>query len=314
MKILKSCRIGSRHRKNGKPCQDRCRTLKAGQRHIFLIADGHSHPSHCRSGIAAAMVCQVAQDVLSDPHIPYEVVPQMIKSRFDRSVRKHLQLFPLSFCERQLLYGHTPETAYGTTLLVAVVSPQGTYLLRLGDGEIHAMDADGSFFPALKGKLVSSMFSNDAEQNMETAFYPQTAAAIMMFSDGFCSPEARPAPLVRQMLEPDATALRENILQAGDCGDDQTVILAMDTSITTTPEFQSALKHYLAGLEVNRELATLERKLQSSKAILSGMIRKLEAIGPSSKDWNRVLAELLKEGQAYTTLLDQCDKVIEGGM
>lgn len=313
MKTMTSCRVGSRHVRARKPCQDRCRIVTVKDRHIFIIADGHGHRSHCRSVPAAVIACSVAAKTLGDLDIPFEQAPKIIKEQFDKKVAMHMLRHPFSFQERQLLYGYPLEAAYGTTLLACVVCPQGTFLLRLGDGEIHALKSDGTFYPAVKGKLVSSMYSPDAADQMETAFYPEPAAAIMMFSDGFRNAEEHPTSLLRLLEQPQANAISEDVLQAGDCGDDQTVILAIDRQLAADPEFQAALQEQRNRTAARQEAARLSGEMHRCKVVIRGLAGKLAAVDPEGKDWDRVLSQLLREGAEYASVQQRHNDLFEGG-
>ena len=178
-------------------------------------------------------------------------------------------------------------------------------MLRLGDGQIHAMKADGTFYPPLKGKLVSSMYSPDAAQNMETAFYPEPAAAVMMFSDGFYSREEHPTELVRQLVDYQAAAISEDALRAGDCGDDQTVIVAMDEKVVASGSFRNGLMNHLWSAANMNELCCY-------RATVDGLARKLVAIGPQAKEWDRVLAQIMEQGGTYFALLEGRNNLMEG--
>lgn len=239
-------RAGSAHR----GCQDRYRVLRREDRLILLVSDGHGGRPYTRSGLGARFACAAAEAVLRK-ETDSDFIPAAIKDRYDAMVAKHLALRPLEDWEAERL-GSLPQPAvYGATLLAAVITPTATELFQLGDGEIHALKADGTFFPGLpadgdcQGNLTTSLAHNRefALRHFRTVRYPEPAAGLMLFSDG-CEGGVHQSAVGLADLPALDTHL-ENMLHITNHGDDQTFLLTWNPEIVDTEPFRNTLTEAL---------------------------------------------------------------------
>lgn len=243
---------GSSHKKaRNKPCQDRLLVRQSEDALLLAVADGHGGTPYCRSGFGARLACQAAAAVLlSSGGLDDRQAAAALKDKFDSLVRKHLAFRPLSGEEKFLLCGRPDASAYGTTLLAAVIRTEGTAVYQIGDGGIYLLDEKGRFLPALtedsdcSGCITSSMaYDNDRYMNhIRIRHYPGRPAAAMLFSDGygFSSPLPWQAACILRQPDQLESAL-DQLLRQGDHGDDQSFILACAPNKIAAPAFWEGL-------------------------------------------------------------------------
>ena len=233
---------GSAHRS----CQDRYRIIRDEDRLILICADGHGGKAYTRSGLGARFVCAAAAEILR-ANTPDAQVAGAIKARYDRMVAAHLARRPLEDWEWNRLGQRPPHVVYGTTMLAAVITRTGLAMYQLGDGDIHAIRCDGSFFPPMaddsgcQGNLTTS-FANSADvvaRHFRMQRYDEPAAALVMFSDG-C--EGGLTPAVTGLLDlPALQTHLEDTLDQTRHGDDQTLLVAYHPATVYAAPFQEAL-------------------------------------------------------------------------
>lgn len=233
---------GSRH----SFCQDYYVTAHHEKRMILVVSDGHGAATYTRSGWGANFACNAMVEVLQSGIAPADV-PAAVKDLYDVLVAEHLAEHPLADWEVERV-GNDPHCAvYGATLLAACITPNGTDLYQLGDGEIHALDASGSFLPALpedelcRGNLTTSIAHNRdfALKHFRTMHYDAPVTAIMLMSDGCDGGFLRTANALSDTPQLENT-LRA-MLRTTDRGDDQTVLLAYDPGAVNTEDFHHGL-------------------------------------------------------------------------
>lgn len=229
-KTLTSHKIGWEHKKAGKVCQDRFLVRHIGQRLLLAVADGHGGAPYSRSLTGARLACQAAEKVFSVPQPDYNRAHLLIKGVFDWLVREHLERFPLN-PEEQALLGQAPgQYAYGTTLICAVLEPQGVYRYHLGDGELHIVDANGRLMAPLPEDpdcvcgFTTSLVEDTAPSDARWEYTPVPAAAAILFTDGYDCGTPVPWQLL-SLLETLPEEIPQQLLRAGTNGDDQTVVI-----------------------------------------------------------------------------------------
>ena len=219
------------------------------------------------------MACASALHALSDPALSPEALAGAIRQRYERLCRRHLARHPLTEREQALLAGLDPLYAYGTTLVCARTDAAGTTLLRIGDSEVLALGPDGLPFPILAadpnctGSATTSLADPDAETAARVARYDRPAAALLLFTDGYSyratargasGPAARPLP----------DAIPAELLDRGDHGDDQTVLLAADEALCAGEGFLRGLTELLDRLAAAEALRKLQRERREVMAYL----------------------------------------------
>lgn len=245
-------------------CQDRYRALRLEDRLILVVADGHGGRPYTRSALGADFGCSAAVAALRE-EVEGGDIPAAIKDRYDAMVAEHLACHPLEDDELERVGDLPHPVVYGTTLLAAVLTLDSTELYQLGDGEIHILKADGTFFPALpdddgcRGNMTTSLANNRefALSHFRHARYQEPTAALMMFSDGCDGGLLRAAA---GLAEPPALlAHLENMLHRTNHGDDQTFLLTYDPGIVEKDSFREGLS---AALQTMRAEAKRRKREQ----------------------------------------------------
>lgn len=254
-------KTGSAHR----VCQDRFRTVCDQDRLILIAADGHGGRPYTRSGLGARFACAAAEAALR-AGIDDGSIPAAIKDRYDAMVAKHLALRPLEAWELERLGGRARREVYGATLLAAMITPDSTLLVQLGDGEIHALKEDGTFFPRLpddsacRGNLTTSLCNSRAFalDSFRVIRYPEPAAALMMFTDGCEGGLLQAASGVADL--PCLQAHLDAMLRTTNHGDDQTFLLAVDAGAVEQAAFRDTLTAALEDMKAAAKRARQEAR------------------------------------------------------
>lgn len=224
---------------NHRHCQDACLIRQLPESTVLAVADGHGGSAYVRSGLGARFACAAAAKLLA-AGISTEEFPAAMKDTFDRMTQKHLLHRPLEDWESERLRGLPPLQSYGTTLLAAHLTPEGTRVFQLGDGGIHALDSHGRFLPELPpdpdclGSITTSLVQpgEQVHSHFRSAFY-KDCAVITLFTDGYCC-SGRPIGLLEALGDPEAT---EAALKKGWRGDDQTLLLAVLSDAAASEAF-----------------------------------------------------------------------------
>ena len=203
---------GAAHHAAGLPNQDAvaCRTPAAGGGEtIVAVADGHGHWRHFRSAngsaLAVAVGCQVGSVLaaeLADQAAGADA-ETAVRSSLGRLVREwrsavaeHLARHPYTAEEQATLdtTGDSVDVPYGSTLLVAVVSPPWLALAQIGDGDFLAVrPGGGSVVPLpgderLDGLRTTSLCQPDAEEAFRVGVHNLDEVpllALLIATDGF---------------------------------------------------------------------------------------------------------------------------------
>jgi serine/threonine protein phosphatase PrpC len=159
---------GAQHERKGLPNQDHLtlRAARDGLEILVAVADGHGSPHNCRSELGAMLATHVAVDLLAEtlhrigPEGPTSVkrtvealLPVRISQAWASAVRRELLRHPLT--EEELArvreqegdrglkrLARNPLSAYGSTLLCALVSEDFVAYLQIGDGDIFELRGD----------------------------------------------------------------------------------------------------------------------------------------------------------------------------
>ncbi len=157
---------GSSHERSGLPNQDSAEfwpeTSDPHSRTILAIADGHGSAKCCRSNLGsefavleALETCRLLAECNEPDLTPikrqieeYALAKNLVRNWRER-VEQHYADNPFSDEElvRMEITDHTqginPWSAYGATLLVAVVTERFVLYMQLGDGDIVVVDGNG---------------------------------------------------------------------------------------------------------------------------------------------------------------------------
>lgn len=323
-KLMNIKRLGGRtaELKRYKPCQDYGMVIKHGAATIILAADGHGGSPYARSQLGSRIVCGAAARLLTQG-VPHEEFPARLKAEFDRLTAKHLRFRPVTQDERERLRVlrrncsepvELPEQVlYGTTFLAAVLEPESCRAYRLGDGEVHLMKRDGTFFPMLpadpacKGNVTSSMIysSESALEHFASVRFDEPAAAAFVFTDGYRHILTRPNDALRLFGCTGADErgrMLDDVLKRGFRRDDQTFIFAFDADTVNTPEFRSGLRltsnravfeHEYCG-KMLKKVEGLASSIQELSDSLKRDMEKLRRIAQSNPDC-KLICESVEE-------------------
>ena len=146
----------------------------------------------------------------------------------------------------RLISGETAEIAYGSTLLFAVVTPDGWLAMQLGDGGIAAVDSDGRYYFPLSasgdnpGSYTASLAMDKPMDEFRHYSEKEIPALITLFTDGVEKAFPRKSLALTQFLHKACSAARTGGQQAlHDCAallaeescvrDDTSIGLLLDT-------------------------------------------------------------------------------------
>ena len=327
MKVITYHETGMNHSMKNKPCQDRflAGCVEGGQ--ISAVADGHGSVTYSRAGLGARMACFAAVKVLRAAYEKGAMenggfdfsegnatkLGQEIKSYFDRLVEKHLTLHPLTVDEKERLKGSSESYVYGTTLMCSVLGENGQcIILKVGDGETHAVNARGEFLPLFPDyvHLDSGETASMVQENVtfEVVVVKEPVALLLHFTDGYVYEGEYPYYLMECVLEDssvmDSELTREHTERSAEedaCGgmqkkklasaamrgmngDDSTILLMLNEDFCTE-SFSEQLSQKL--LRHGRLLDIKEycRQAAGEKQYLTLGMQKLNRLKAENEEW-----------------------------
>jgi serine/threonine protein phosphatase PrpC len=213
---------GAAHEQAGRPMQDRGLWRAAdgpsGRCLVVALADGHGHARHPRSASGAQFAvetfCDVAAEAIGgrrgespDAEVsqPPEVdwmIPQIV-DRWRAAIALDVAAHPLGEGALGVAAGIDPATsAYGTTLIGALVMPSWVTFLQIGDGDVIVVDADGTSHQpvpsdaSLALDYTASLCQLDAVASFRSARVDLTASDVrwmLLATDGFANAQSDPA-------------------------------------------------------------------------------------------------------------------------
>jgi|694.fasta_scaffold57220_4 serine/threonine protein phosphatase PrpC len=161
--VLMSCVIGAAHKGKAKPCQDAslvdARFYKGHPYTLLAVADGHGAARYSRSEIGAHFAVQAASEAAAR-WIPFATASyeqdatswvenassdfgarfaRWLHESWKRQVYAHVAAYPLSEHDDGR---ERAETAYGTTVVIALVFHDHVFLGGIGDSSIHVVQED----------------------------------------------------------------------------------------------------------------------------------------------------------------------------
>ena len=162
--------LGAAHRRSGLPNQDALGFLQKEDLKLPLVlamADGHGSPKCFRSQEGSRLAVEVArevaqelllaEDVSTDQPVLQELVEQKVPTellnRWRQRVRSHHEEKPFTVAEVMKLEKtagdgartslDNPLHAYGSTILMVVVTPRFIAFVQLGDGDLVGASETG---------------------------------------------------------------------------------------------------------------------------------------------------------------------------
>lgn len=161
MKKFKSFNLtvkGANHQKKGTLCQDASFSLNKSRYTVAIVCDGHGGHDYCRSHIGSILAKEAAAKCVSDKHLigcienatsEREINELMIQleksiiSKWNDLIYEHISKNPFTNEELERVHsevaehyknGSYVEMAYGTTLIVMMITDSGWFCLHIGDG------------------------------------------------------------------------------------------------------------------------------------------------------------------------------------
>ncbi len=154
MKYYSNCLSyrGLNHIRSNMPCQDSSGYYEGDGYTILAVADGHGDSAYFRSDdgsyLAVKSSLEYVREFIEDEglkvHANLRPFKKEIISRWISAVRNHLKENPFTPEEKQRNQGCLDYKPYGSTLLVAVISPSYSLLIQIGDGRIASVGDDGN--------------------------------------------------------------------------------------------------------------------------------------------------------------------------
>ncbi len=264
--------IGAAHIRDGLPNQDAAAgtlvELPGGATvTVAAVADGHGDARHFRSDRGAhfavseglAAVAQWVQDLPATPEEAGEraravLVPDVV-ARWDAAVAADIASDPLRADRAD---GHPlTSIAYGSTLMLTVISDDWAVLTQIGDGDMLAVLPDGQAMspvpndPNLDGRRTTSLCQVGAVDSFRVATIDLTDSelfAVLSGTDGFGNAQAEEqwqrgvaADLVRFTIDSGQDWISASLpgwakqcASSAGSGDDCTVALVVNSGVELT--------------------------------------------------------------------------------
>ena len=205
--IVGSSVQGTSHIRQGLPNQDALHYSEQQAPLVLAVADGHGSAKCFRSQQGAQFAVQCAVSIMQERvsntlsvqdlrWLAEENLSKTLVQSWRSAVTADVQTNPFTDAERPLLpTNQEPYLAYGSTLLVAVITTSALLLMQLGDGDILVVSADGQVQrpiaadTRLIGNETTSLCGKDAWQQFRTAVWPLThqPALIVLATDGYAN-------------------------------------------------------------------------------------------------------------------------------
>jgi hypothetical protein len=203
---------GSLHERTGLPNQDAVSVEPHGDGGLVAaVADGHGGRRYVRSdrgsALAVALAVELSRAVPADgllgPGNPLEGMADRLVIKWHERVRADHRADPFTAEERERAQADldaNPVLAYGSTLLVALLSTDHVHLAQIGDGDVVVVSASGAVSAPMPGdsRLVAgettSLCAPSARADFRFCSVPTAAdpALVLLATDGYGTAFADP--------------------------------------------------------------------------------------------------------------------------
>jgi hypothetical protein len=201
VEITTACETGATHRQRHRDCADAVGWSGADGASVVAtvaIADGHSDPRCVRSRAGADFVVAAAAAVPGDVVGPAAIADALIADWRGR-VDQHLADNPLteaaeglSAAELSAAWAVNSRLAYGTTAVLCRITHEAVTIVRIGDGDVIAVAADGrarrlAVPESRPDNVTESISQPDAHRATRCAEIQAAAAPVLLLlaTDGF---------------------------------------------------------------------------------------------------------------------------------
>ena len=202
--------IGYSHINNKKPCQDFSSTYFDFERTIVTVCDGHGGNLYIRSDRGSKFASRALMEAflnvskkqlrLSDEDL-LKFIKLYALTEWNKLVEQDLSKNPIKKSETLKLslddsfrLKNSPDKAYGTTMLGAMLYKNKLFVIQLGDGGAFIYNK-GEIEPAIKeeddlvGNITYSMCSDRAYNHIHGAIYDfKKLDGVIICTDGVLNP------------------------------------------------------------------------------------------------------------------------------
>ncbi|WP_110207586.1 protein phosphatase 2C domain-containing protein [Nocardioides daejeonensis] len=203
---LSASHLGSTHLRDGRPNQDAHVAYTDAYGAVAVVADGHGHRAHPRSGTGATLATQVLLGLLAetlpeltDPATAAELLRDRVGPELVRAWRAAVEADAVAepWPEGQDPVG-TEETwlRYGCTVVALAATDTVVAVLQLGDGEAVVVDRAGTSqrpLPEdelLDGVRTTSLCQPDPLGSLRITVLPAVEVRVgYVCTDGFGKPQ-----------------------------------------------------------------------------------------------------------------------------
>lgn len=206
--------VGFSHISSQKPCQDYSLTFDDDETTVIVVSDGHGSDNFPRSDRGSRIACEVAinsareflKDLnvadIDDEYLRDEIVRQLCKHilfRWNILVAQDAEVNPFSESEVEkvsdkykggYLSGEEVGHAYGSTLILVIVTHEFCLAIRNGDGQCVVVDNDGNFATPIpwndkcEFNATTSICDSEAIDDFNYYYTKDIPAAVFIGSDG----------------------------------------------------------------------------------------------------------------------------------
>ncbi len=202
---------GHCHIRLNKVCQDSSAACSDGSCAIAVVCDGHGGKDYVRSDVGSELAAETAKACIKE--FAARIDPEEMKRRSDLllfeleksiigvwngKVRRHFEQNPFTGGEmaavsdraRRKYLDRRIESAYGTTLIAAAVTPDYWFCIQIGDGSCAAAGAEAGFEQPVPpdekclGKVTTSLCDSEAINLFRHCYSEKLPAAVFLSSDG----------------------------------------------------------------------------------------------------------------------------------
>lgn len=205
---------GASHIKSGTVCQDCSGSCEMSDCRIAVVCDGHGGADYFRSDRGSRFAVEAFTDCVKNPDLIKTLsdartqkqqmlrIEQLVKSiisRWNTLVEQDIRQFPFDKEElegvsekakRKYEAKERLQSAYGTTLVGAVVAEDFWFGIQIGDGKCAAVSENGEFTQPIPWddkcflNVTTSLCDENAVKEFRFCFSRTLPAAVFLGSDG----------------------------------------------------------------------------------------------------------------------------------
>ena len=202
---------GASHIKKNKECQDASKSFCCEDYAIAVVCDGHGGEDYIRSATGSEKACQIALKNIQEfiAQIDRETLRRQSESairtleasiitEWNKQIEEHWKANPITDEElsvlsdkakRRYMERNVFQSAYGTTLIAAVIAKDFWFCFQVGDGKCVWISRESQFaFLQLDEKCflnaTTSLCDSDALEHFHNYFSEDLPAAVFVGTDG----------------------------------------------------------------------------------------------------------------------------------